>query len=278
MGLDYFLLPHFLEGLLQPGGTDLAVVERDAWFRSAMCFVRDGPTCLANMIQQQKLGLDMLRGLKSEGGSDIRHKYEDHLPSQPHIDVKPRVLGSTRRHITNDQALRAASMLLPAQDVVSSHPQAVKPDKADTTETPTTSTPPTHDPEPELSDTDNEDQSDCRRRSARSLGKRKHLVSPSVARVRVLSLSRPSSTSKRIKKEPNNTSDKLSIVAVSDSDRSPRPHVPELDTLRFTLCAENPARSVSGTIVNRIRPSRYLVDGGHLAALMAVGDLPASPS
>ena len=258
----------------------MAIVERDAWFKSPMCFVRDGPACLATMIHQQKLGLDMLRTLNVDGDSEVRLKYDDHLPSQAHIDVKPRVLGGTRRHIASDQAMRARGMvgprsLLPAQDLTPS--LVVKPEKADTTKSNSTTSTAAHDPE--LSDTDNEEQSDCRRRSARGPGKRKHLVSPSVARGRVLSLSRPSSTRKRIKTEPSSASDKLSImVAIPGSDRSPSPHVSEADTLHTTSTVGNSAVCVSGTCVNPVRQSRYVVNRGHLAALMAVGHLPVSPS
>lgn len=257
-GLDYFLLPHILEGLLQPGGAELVVKERDAWFQSPMCFVRGGPECLASLLHQQKLGLDLLRGLDTDDASEIRNKYDDYLPLQSVTDSKPTVLGGTRRHIASDQAMRAGGIvgpgtLLPVQDVFSS--LAVNPATED--QKPTLCK---HWVDPELSETDNEEQSESRRRSARGPGKRKHLLSPSIARSRVMSLSRPSA-SKRIK------TDKLSIVAIPGFNRSSTIPMP----------SELGARCISG-MERPPRHSKYLVNGSHLAALMAVGEVQLSPS
>ena len=276
-GLDYFLLPHFLDGLLQAGGMKLAVTERESWFHSPMCFIRDGPACLANLLHQQMLGLNMLRGLAADDTSEVRQKYDDYLPIQSMHDIKTTVLGGTRRHVASDQAMRAGGIVgpgivLPAQDVFSS--PVVEPDAVEDKK-PILST---HSLDPELSETDNEDLSECRRRSARGPGKRKHLVSPSIARGRVTSLSRVS-TSKRIKTEANRASDRVSITALPRSDRSSHDQVgTEHSKVRSSRHSEYIACSVDKPVVDGSRQSKYLVNRGHLAALMALGEVQPSPS
>jgi hypothetical protein len=226
------------------------------------------------MIHQQQLGLNMLRALEANDESDdIRSKYDDYLPTQMSNDSKSMLLGGTRRHIAYDQATKAGVMiatgaLLPAYDVTPS--LAVKRDMMDVKPVPSSQT---HDPE--LSETDNEEHSECRRRSAHGPGKRKHLVSPSIARGRVLSLSKLN-TNKRIKSEPNSACGKLSNVAATSSDQIPESIDPS--ELQNTSNMEAHEARVTETSVRRLQRSRYLVDRGHLAALMAVGEVPPSPS
>lgn len=270
-GLDYFLLPNFLDGLLQPGGYARMIAERDAWFASPACFIRNGPNHLAAMKQQQAVGYDLLRSVDQGVGNS----NDDYLPVPE--SLKPAVLGGSRRHHASDQALRAGGILqggcslLPACDITFS--QAMKASDGTSTNAPCSA------PTADLSDTDNEDQVDRTRRTARGHGKRKHLVSPSVARSRVYSLKHhASSINKRLKTDPSNK-DKLSITSAASK-------IPETYGYATGTCKHEP--SAAGTLPQphskregkddyEERPLRYLVDGQHLAALMAVGVTPSSP-
>lgn len=275
-GLDYFLLPSLMDGLLQPDGVEHMVEERDAWFRSDMCFVRNGPVQLADMKQSQAKGLDLLQSI--DNGPQDAGLFHDYLPfSTPGdsipIDAKV-VLGGSRRHVASDQAMRAgcivgSSGLLPAFPVNStpatSH-QAYDQKASNLTGSSAD----------DMSDTDNEGLADHQKRVSRGPGKRKHLVSPSQARSRVLSMHRHNST-KRAKTGPSKELEETSTEAIRSHGSSNRA---EPITVKLPIKPE--PYSVGGMITFGRRegatpPSKYLVDSIHLAALMAVGDVPSSP-
>jgi hypothetical protein len=78
-GLDYFLLPSFMEGALQPGGQTSMAKERDAWFRSRACTIRKGPEVLLRLQTEQRMGRNLLDLLQQGDGST----FDDHIPDRP---------------------------------------------------------------------------------------------------------------------------------------------------------------------------------------------------
>lgn len=268
-GLDFFLLPHFVDGLLQSGGTERMTTERDAWFRSPMCFIRDGPSCLNNLRHRQQLGIDLLASLDTQAAGDdelgVSVKMEQEAAGP--------LLGFTRRHVANDQARRAGGLgsppkLTSAAEVVSGQDRRREPRNTSRSRAASA------DEISDLSDTDQEDQTDRRGRAIRGPGKRKHLLSPSVARSRVLYVSRHS-TAKRIRTESlKDVDDKLSITTMPEPSETKV--LPESNFKLFACRAGLTDSSQAARCA--IPPSKYLVDGQHLAALMAVGQIPPSPS
>lgn len=267
-GLDYFLLPNFLMYFLQPNGYEIMLLERDAWFHSAMCFIRDGTNCLAALKKQQEMGLDLLSAI--ELGGDGR--FEDYMPTDSlFTNTKPK-LGLGRRQIGSDQAMRAGQLFgvnTPAAGTSISHVCATVseavPSLADAIM-----------PEIELSDTDNEEHQQKRRRSANGRSRRRHLRSPTSARTRVLS-SQAKQSSKQIKTE------EVMCASANPLLEETSPCSP-----RHRMASERKhARLVVGSIPMEMRMEdlkrlplklnpRLRVDSQHLAALMAVGTSPPS--
>lgn len=266
-----------MDGLLQSGGVERMISERDAWFGSKMCFVRNGTATLANLRSSQEAGLDLLQSLDADQATLNTHA--DYLGQvNPiallHTDTKP-VLGGSRRHIANDQAMRAGCLvgdtnLLPAFSIEQMRAKSSGTVSATAGETGSWREVDC------LSDTDREELAEHRKRSIRGPGKRKHLVSPSQARSRVLSMHRQHSM-KRAKPEPSSELDKPVIGFIKSPSISNRP---EPNDLKHPYKAESTSSKLLCPGKNRLAaapPSRYLVDSLHLAALMAVGDIPSSP-
>ena len=271
-GLDYFLLPAFLKDLLQPGGYETMLVERDDWFHSAMCFVRDGVNCLAALRKQQEMGLNLLEALE-QGGDN---KYDDYMPHESHAnDSKPN-LGLSRRQVGSDQAMRAGHIFHVSDTVTSKsglhthggHPEA-KPSVTHAIPV-----------EADLSDTDNEEHQQKRRRSANGRSRRRHLLSPTSARTKVLS-SQARQSSKRIKVEDGHTctntdgflqeAPPLSRVDRSDFDGL----LPDRVGTRLPPDVKGEVEDTKPILSLKSQP-RFRVDSRHLAALMAVGTTPPS--
>jgi hypothetical protein len=259
-GLDYFLLPAFLKDLLQPGGYDTMLLERDAWFHSAMCLIRDGVNCLEALKEQQEMGLNLLNALEQEGGNN----YDDYIPTETQFtDTKPN-LGLSRRQVGSDQAMRAGHLFNPNTPAAGMSLIHARGSISDTKPTFTDKA------RPELSDTDNEEHQQKRRRSANGRGRRRHLLSPTSARSRVLS-SQARHSSKRIKTE------ELTCTLFKETPvRSPRGNrQSRLDVGESSTKIE---MEESEPLPLKLKP-RFRVDSRHLAALMAVGTSPpSSPS
>jgi hypothetical protein len=271
-GLDYFLLPAFLEDLLQPGGYETMLVERDEWFHSAMCFVRDGRNCLAALQKQQEMGLDLLEAL----AQGEENKYDDHMPHETHFsDSKPN-LGLSRLQVGSDQAMRAGQIFNvnnPPAGMSIFHDHGgiseAKPGPANAIPS-----------EADLSDTDNEEHQQKRRRSANGRGWRRHLLSPTSARTRLLS-SQARHSSKRIKVEEGPTGTGTdgflpeaplrSRVERSDLNRRHAGRVVRDDPAEVKREVED-----NKPILPLKSQPRFRVDSRHLAALMAVGTSPPS--
>jgi hypothetical protein len=271
-GLDFFLLPAFLKELLQPGGYETMLVERDEWFHSAMCFIRDGRNCLAALQKQQAMGLNLLNALE-QGGDN---KYDDYMPHDSHFSDSKPTLGLSRRQVGSDQAMRAGQIFNvnnpPAgMSILHAHGgiSDAKPGLADAIPS-----------EADLSDTDNEEHQQKRRRSASGRGRRRHLLSPTSARTRLLS-SQARHSSKQIKVEDGPTGTGTDVflpeaplrsrVERSDLNRRHAGRVVRGDPMEMQGEVEDnkPILSLKG------RP-RFRVDSRHLAALMAVGTSPPS--
>jgi hypothetical protein len=266
-GLDYFLLPAFLKDLLQPGGYETMLIERDEWFHSAMCFIRDGRNCLAALKKQQEMGFNLLEALE-QGGDN---KYDDYMPHETHFsDSKPN-LGLSRRQVGSDQAMRAGQIFsvnnpVASMSILHAHGgnSEAKPFLTDAIPA-----------EADLSDTDNEEHQQKRRRSANGRGRRRHLLSPTSARTRVLS-SQAKNSNKRIKVEEGRTG---TVPEVPPRSRVERSDIEERHPGR--VVKEDPTE-VKGEVEDR-KPDlplktqfRFRVDSRHLAALMAVGTSPPS--
>jgi len=268
-GLDYFLLPAFLKDFLQPGGYEIMLVERDDWFHSAMCFVRHGVNCLAALKKQQEMGLNLLEALE-QGGDN---KYDDYMPHESHAnDSKPN-LGLSRRQVGSDQAMRAGHIFHVSDTVTSKsglhthggHPEA-KPSVTHAIPV-----------EADLSDTDNEEHQQKRRRSANGRSRRRHLLSPTSARTKVLS-SQARLSIKRIKVEDGHTGTGTGLV-LQDGPLRSRMNGLDFDGRRPNhVLSENPTQLKIEVEDNKpILPlTRFRVDSRHLAALMAVGTTPPS--
>jgi hypothetical protein len=270
-GLDYFLLPAFLKDLLQPGGYETMLVERDEWFHSAMCFIRDGRNCLAALQKQQAMGLDLLEALE-QGGDN---KYDDYMPHEPHFsDSKPN-LGLSRRQVGSDQAMRAGQIFNvnnpPAgMSIFHDHGGISEAKPGPVNAIPS---------EADLSDTDNEEHQQKRRRSANGRGRRRHLLSPTFARTRLLS-SQARHSSKRIKVEERPTGTGTdgflpeaplrSRVERSDLNRRHAGRIVREGSTEVKREVED-----HKPILPKSQP-RFRVDSRHLAALMAVGTSPPS--
>ena len=270
-GLDYFLLPAFLKGLLQPGGYETMLVERDEWFHSAMCFIRDGRNCLAALQKQQAMGLDLLQALE-QGGDN---KYDDYMPHEPHFsDSKPN-LGLSRRQVGSDQAMRAGQIFSvndPAASMSLLHARGRQPEAKPsfTDDIPS---------EADLSDTDNEEHQQKRRRSVNGRGRRRHLLSPTSARTRLLS-SQARHSSKRIKVEDGPTSTGTDVFLPEAPLRS-RVERSDLNRRHAGRTVREGSTEVKREVEDNkpILPKsqpRFRVDSRHLAALMAVGTSPPS--
>jgi len=267
-GLDYFLLPAFLKDLLQPGGHETMLVERDEWFHSAMCFIRDGRNCLAALRRQQEMGLNLLEALEQGG----ENKYDDYMPHDTHFsDSKPN-LGLSRRQVGSDQAMRAGQIF----NVRDSHAHGgiseAKPNIANAIPA-----------EADLSDTDNEEHQQKRRRSAKGRGRRRHLLSPTSARTRLLS-SQARHSSKRIKVEEGPTCTGTDVF-LPEAPLQSRVERSDFDVRHSgRVVREYPTEMKSEVEDNKpVLPlksiPRFRVDSRHLAALMAVGTSPpSSPS
>jgi hypothetical protein len=270
-GLDYVLLPDFLKDLLQPVGYESMIVERDSWFKSPACFIRDGADCLLALDKQQQIGLDLLATFEQGGGS----KYDDYISSQnPLDDTKPK-LGSSRRHIGHDQAMRAGNLFVIHEPAFDASGLSIKgsPPGSLTHKTPFGQAIPHVVASPsvaaELSDTDNEEHQQKRRRSAHGRGRRRHLLSPSTARTRVM-LSQSRQSSNFVKTEqiswgnvPIRDTQFRSPTDALDDQKPP----PSLGIVRESLKEDfKPSKPAS----------RFRVDSLHLAALMAVGTTPPS--
>jgi hypothetical protein len=270
-GLDYFLLPAFLKDLLQPGGYETMLVERDEWFHSAMCFIRDGRNCLAALQKQQAMGLDLLEALE-QGGDN---KYDDYMPHEPHFsDSKPN-LGLSRRQVGSDQAMRAGQIFNvnnpPAgMSIFHDHGGISEAKPGPVNAIPS---------EADLSDTDNEEHQQKRRRPANGRGRRRHLLSPTSARTRLLS-SQARHSSKRIKVEERPTGTGTdgflpeaplrSRVERSDLNRRHAGRIVREGSTEVKREVED-----HKPILPKSQP-RFRVDSRHLAALMAVGTSPPS--
>jgi hypothetical protein len=248
------------------------LVERDSWFHSAMCFVRDGVHCLAALKKQQEMGLDLLHALE-QGGDN---KYDDYLPHETHSsDSKPN-LGVSRRQIGSDQAMRACQIfsvnnhaagmtLLHARGGISD----AKPNFTDGIPV-----------EADLSDTDNEEHQQKRRRSTNGRGRRRHLLSPTSARTRVLS-SQARNPSKRIKTEEDPTSTRTDPFLPEAPLRSPTKELnldgryPGQVVGEIAMKLKSEIEDTKPVLPLKSRP-RFRVDSRHLAALMLVGTSPPS--
>lgn len=267
-GVDYFLLPAFLKDLLQPGGYDTMLVERDAWFQSGMCFIRDGINCLAALKKQQEMGLQLLDALEQGVG----HKYDDHMPGEDRSnDTKPN-LGLGRRQIGSDQAMRAGQLFDTNTSAAGTSTIQVRAIPFEGI--PSFAGAPTC--EAELSDTDNEEHQQKRRRSANGRGRRRHLLSPTSARTRVLS-SQARHSSKRIKTEAV-TAICPDMFLHETPHRSPSSHSNSEKQNTRLVVGENPMGfgiGESNHLPSKSKP-RFRVDCRHLAALMAVGASPPS--
>ena len=274
-GLDYFLLPAFLKDLLPPGGYETMLVERDEWFHSAMCFIRDGRNCLAALRNQQEMGLNLLEALEQGG----ENKYDDYMPHDTHFnDSKPN-LGLSRRQVGSDQAMRAGQIFNvhnPTTGISTLHAHGgiseTKPNIADAIPA-----------EADLSDTDNEEHQQKRRRSANGRGRRRHLLSPTSARTRLLS-SQAKHSSKRIKVEEGPTRTGTNVFLPEAPLRS-RVERSDFNGRHFGRVVTEDPTEVKGEVEDNksILPlksqPRFRVDSRHLAALMAVGTSPpSSPS
>lgn len=270
-GLDYFLLPAFLQDLLQPGGHETMLVERDEWFHSAMCFIRDGRNCLAALKKQQEMGSNLLEALEQDG----THKYDDYMPHGPHFsDSKPN-LGLSRRQVGSDQAMRAGQIFnvnnpVAGMSILHAHGGIHEAKPIIAAAIPA---------EADLSDTDNEEHQQKRHRSANGKGRRRHLLSPTSARTKVLS-SQARHSSKRIKVEegPTCTGTDVFLPEAPLRSRVERSDLNRRHAGRFVR--EDPTELKSEVEDNKpILPKsqpRFRVDSRHLAALMAVGTSPPS--
>jgi hypothetical protein len=216
------------------------------------------------------MGLNLLIAI--EQGSD--GKYDDYIPDESQFrDTKPN-MGLSRRQVGSDQAMRAGHILnvntpAPGRAVldVRDGTSATKPSFVDTITA-----------EAELSDTDNEEHQQKRRRSANGRGRRRHLLSPTSARTRVLS-SQARHSSKHIKTEestfpPTKSSlQEMSVQPPRDPSNFDHPcsrFVVGKNSIDVKLEESKPL----------LKPNiRFRVDSRHLAALMAVGTSPpSSPS
>jgi hypothetical protein len=134
--------------------------------------------------------------------------------------------------------------------------------------------------EADLSDTDNEEHQQKRRRSANGRGRRRHLLSPTSARTRLLS-SQARHLSKRIKVEEGPTGTGIDVFLPEAPLRS---RVERLDLNRRH--AGRIVREDSTEVKREFEDNkpilplksqpRFRVDSRHLAALMAVGTSPPS--
>jgi hypothetical protein len=271
-GLDYFLLPAFLKELLQPGGYETMLVERDEWFHSAMCFIQDGRNCLAALQKQKEMGLNLLNA--PEQGGD--NKYDDYMSHESHFsDLKPN-LGLLRRQVGSDQAMRAGQIFnvnnpVAGMSILHAHggTSDAKPGLADAIP-----------PEADLSDTDNEEHQQKRRRSANGKGRRRHLLSPTSARTRLLS-SQARHSSKQIKVEDGPTGTGTDVFLPEAPLRS-RMERSDLNRRHAGRVVKQDPPETKGEVEDNepILPfksqPRFRVDSRHLAALMAVGTSPPS--
>jgi hypothetical protein len=261
-GLDFFLLPDFLKDLVQPGGYETMLTERDAWFHSNACFIRDGVTCLLSLKKQQQLGMDLLAAL-AEGGDG---KYDDYLPStNQSLDTKPN-LGSSRRHIASDQAMRAGNIFDPNHPQVGLSSIRVMPCSTPVSGLTGQAVSNLKD-DPELSDTDDEDhQQKRRRRTANGRGRRRHLLAPSTARTKVM-LSQGRMASQSIKTEGG---------LHQHQEVKPVLH-PKIEMNEQPPSFLNPNVTTMEDTKPSLKPiPKFRVDSLHLAALMAVGTSPPS--
>lgn len=235
------------------------ITERDSWFHSNACFIRDGVNCLMALKKQQQMGLDLLAAL-AQGGDN---KYDDYIPIDSQlVDTKP-ILGSSRRHIASDQAMRAGSLFDPKQSQAGT--SSVRAQKIVPCATPGNGSQaiPEFPGDAELSDTDDEEhQQKRRRRSAHGRGRRRHLLAPSTARTRVM-LSQGRLASQSIKSEEE-----------SHGHLGETPLRPPKVESNFE--PPNP-RLHSNGMTKPLKPiPKFRVDSLHLAALMAVGTSPPS--
>lgn len=267
------------------------LAERDAWFTSPNCFIRSGPDCLAVLKKQQQMGLDILA---MSTGIGVEHKYDDYLPGAMSTNNAASdgqaILGLGRRQIGSDQAMRAAGIMRHATSVAarSAKPLSKGSDLGHAFQAAAVKPPPQadianvkHEPEADLSDTDNEEHQQKRRRTSNGRKRRRRLVSPSTARNRVLEsqkrhLDQSASPDPAIKTEAAATRNRQGQDL---EDHSPTSDHTNLD---LKLYSDEPEANATQTRDLTEKPqapkcqTRYRVDSQHLAALMGVGATPPS--
>jgi hypothetical protein len=279
-GLDFFLLPSFLKDLLQIGGYETMLAERDAWFQSPNCFIRGGADCLSNLKTQQQIGMDILSLI----GTASDNKYDDYLPGevpQTAVSDGQTRLGLTRRHIGSDQAKRAAGVFgypdaaaeIPAAPL-GGHPAQTRACTSTATgaERPLFAASAV---DPDLSDTDNEEHQQKRRRTSHGRKRRRHLVSPTTARNRILQsqdtlLNFPGPAAEHVKIEHSMT--------IEGTDEHMHGLPPNIDRSKLGLRLQPNKLDIKPWEhpVPLNRASKFRVDSQHLAALMGVGATPPS--
>jgi hypothetical protein len=268
-GLDYFLLPDFLKDHLQPEGYEAMISERDAWFQSSVCFIRDGADSLVALKKRQQLGTALLESTAPDGGI----QYDDYLPDTQYVrDCKP-MLGFARRHVASDQAMRAGRLFDISETAPGSSPVPREEPKPRTLHTDVGSVQSGqtlavgHDTEAQiqLSDTDEEEHQQKRRRGTSGRFRRRHLLNPKTARSRVM-LSQSRLLDDRMQREAE-TSSAVPALRKSHSRLSRN----ETNT-PYGRSDKTPSELEKPLNLE----TRFRVEGRHLAALMAAGASPPS--
>jgi hypothetical protein len=302
-GLDYFLLPSFMEGALQPAGQTSMAKERDAWFRSRACTIRKGPEVLLRLQTEQRMGRNLLDLLQQGDGST----FDDHIPERPLPNGVPltpstvnrlkgdhsSAIGRGRQAHASAQAMRFGAMgaLSPEViDLIAQHYQATghptgypglaqTPDGSDTVY---------------FSDTDEEEVDGRRKRRRRNLvdykTRQKHILEHRARKAAQQNerkvdvkpgkeeLDRNSSGATHVKIAPR-IANSAAVIDQQVNIRKLESCLeigvdmdPEAKPQAIEPCIAPVAQKVTGSI------KRYYVDKAHLAALFAVGeDPPVSP-